>query len=49
MTNYKEILDRYKLIYHEDLSDEIKLKCSERKKVNYILKPLINKGITQKV
>jgi len=46
--NCKQILTVYKLKYKEDLCDEITLKCTRTKIRNYILEPLINKGITYK-
>lgn len=49
MPNYRQLLEQYKIIFGEDLCNEIKQKCPESKKSNYILEPLINKGITQKI
>ena len=47
--DYKQLLARYQVIFDEDLCNEIKLNCPDKKKSNYILEPLINKGITNKI
>jgi len=47
--NYWQLLDKYKIIFDEDLCNEIKFKCPEREKSNYILEHLIKKEITNKI
>ena len=46
-SNCVSIIKKYKIKYNLDLCDEIKSNCEKNKSVNYILEPLIKKGITQ--
>ena len=47
--DYRQLLEKYQTTFDEDLCSEIKLKCPDRKKSNYLLEPLINIGITNKI
>jgi hypothetical protein len=47
--NPKLILGRYEQLYNIDLCNEIKIIGPEKSIINYVLDPLIQKGITQKV
>jgi hypothetical protein len=47
-TNCISIIEKYKIKYRLDICEEIKSNCVKNKSANYILEPLIKKGITQK-
>lgn len=46
--NCISIIEKYKIKYEIDICKEIKSNCEKNKSVNYILEPLIKKGITQR-